>query len=86
VKVLLGLDYYRLGLTHSLRASRASTSRPERNRACREAQGWFRLSEPSLTAAAALKNSEWQAQAKVALDRMTQEAEICTRILTASRQ
>ena len=42
--------------------------------------------QPTLTAAAAIEDGEWQAQAKVALDRLTQEAEVCARILTASKQ
>jgi hypothetical protein len=42
--------------------------------------------QPTLAAAAAIKDGEGPTQTKTALDHLTQEAEVCTRILTASKQ
>lgn len=85
-KVLLGLDYFRLGLTYALRAADAGTSRRERSQACERAAHWFGLAGPPLEAAAALKNSEWHKQATTALERMARETETCGQIVTGSKR
>jgi eukaryotic-like serine/threonine-protein kinase len=86
-KVLLSLDYFHLGLTHALRAGDAATSHGDRNQACQQATHWFGLGEPTLTAAAsASKNSEWHTQTTSAIERMAREADLCTKIRTASKQ
>jgi tetratricopeptide (TPR) repeat protein len=84
-KVLLGLDYYRLGLTHALRASQPTSSRIERNRACAEAQRWFDLGEPILTAANAADEGQWRSLTKDTVAQMTKEPEICMKVLTAAK-
>ena len=82
-RVLLGLGYFRLGLTHALRAAQPSATRAERNEACEEARRWFALGEPILTAASA--RDDWQSLTRGTAEQMAQQAQICTKVLTAAQ-
>ncbi len=84
-KVLLGLDYFRLGLTHALRASQPATSRAQRTKACEEAKKWFALGEPILTAASGAGDGQWRTLTKETVAQMAKEADICTKVLTVAK-
>jgi tetratricopeptide (TPR) repeat protein len=84
-KVLLGLDYYRLGLTHALRAAQPSVTRAERNKSCEEAKRWFDLGEPILTAADASDDGQWRSLSRGSVAEMARHAETCTKTLTVAK-
>ena len=82
-RVLLGLGYFRLGLTHALRAAQPTATRAERSKACDEARRWFALGEPILTAASA--RDDWQSLTKGTAEQMAEHAQICSGMLTAAQ-
>jgi eukaryotic-like serine/threonine-protein kinase len=83
-KMLLGLDYFRLGLVHARRASLSGASQAQRGKACEEARRWFSLSEPILTVASA-DDGEWRNISRETLSQLARESEICARTLTAAK-
>ena len=84
-RVLLGVTYVRLGVTHSLNAGRPSTPRAERSRLCAEAKHWFDLGGPILTAAHAQDDRQWRYLTRGTVEQMRRQAESCTNVLTASK-
>jgi non-specific serine/threonine protein kinase/serine/threonine-protein kinase len=82
-RMLLGLIYVRLGLTHSLEASRLSSTRAQRNRSCAEAQHWFALGGPIIMEGAG-KSDAWRYLARGLPEQMTLQAERCTKALAVS--
>jgi hypothetical protein len=83
-RMLLGMIYVRLGLTHSLEASRPSATRAERSRACAEAQHWFALGEPIVTEGVT-KSVPWRYYARGLPDQMAEQTASCAKVMTVSR-
>jgi eukaryotic-like serine/threonine-protein kinase len=83
-RMLLGMIYVRLGLTHSLDANRASATRTQRSRSCTEAQHWFALGEP-IVREGADKSDPWRHLARGLPEQITQQEQICAKLLTVSR-
>ncbi|MEJ0038486.1 MAG: hypothetical protein WDO68_20815 [Gammaproteobacteria bacterium] len=83
-RVLLGVIYVRLGLTHALNANRPSVTRAERDKACAEAHHWFALGGPIITAGAKA-DQQWLYLVRDAAEQMTRQAQNCTKALTVSR-
>jgi tetratricopeptide (TPR) repeat protein len=84
-RVLLGVTYVRLGVTHSLSAGRPSATRAERSKFCAEARHWFELGGPILTAANAQEDHQWRYLTRSTVEQMTRQAESCTKGLTVSK-
>ena len=84
-RVLLGVTYARLGITHALSAGRPSATRVERSKSCTEARHWFDLGGPILTAARAATDQQWSYLTRDTAGQMAREAENCTKVLTVSR-
>ncbi|MEJ1963961.1 MAG: protein kinase [Gammaproteobacteria bacterium] len=84
-RVLLGMDYFRLGQTHALRASQPAASSSARNKSCAEAQRWFALGEPILIAADRGDDDQWRWITSGAIEKLTQHSESCTKWLTAAK-
>jgi hypothetical protein len=83
-RMLLGMIYVRLGLTHSLEASHPAATRAERSRACSEAQRWFALGEPIITEGSG-KNASWSYYARGLPEQVTQQVQLCAKTLTVAR-
>jgi non-specific serine/threonine protein kinase/serine/threonine-protein kinase len=83
-RMLLGLVYVRLGLTHALEARQASATRAARSSACAEAEHWFALGEP-IVVAGSKKSEQWRYLARGLSEQVTQQGAICTKALTVSR-
>jgi eukaryotic-like serine/threonine-protein kinase len=83
-KVLLGLNYFRLGLTHAMRASRPGETNAQRSKACEDARRWFALGQPILTAAAAAEDAEWRSMAAGTVKQMEEESATCSKVLTVA--
>ena len=79
-RVLLGVTYARLGVTHSLNAGRPSATAAERSKLCAEARHWFDLGEPILTAASEATDQQWGYLTRDTIQQMTRQAESCTKI------
>jgi tetratricopeptide (TPR) repeat protein len=67
-RVLLGVTYARLGITHALRASRKS---------CAEAQRWFALARPIVTAANGASDQQWRYLIRGTVEQMNRHAKTC---------
>jgi eukaryotic-like serine/threonine-protein kinase len=76
-KVLLGIDYYRLGLIHAARA--APLAPAEQRKGCEEARKWFALGEPIVSLANTAEDVEWRTPAKDVTDRRDRETGPCVR-------
>jgi len=83
-RMLLGMIYVRLGLTHSLEASRLAATRTERSRACSEAQRWFALGEPIITEGSR-KSASWRYFARGLPEQMARQTQLCAKTLTVAR-
>ncbi len=83
-RMLLGLIYVRLGLTHALQASQPSITRTARSRSCSEAEHWFALGEPIVMAGAG-QNEQWRYLARGLAEQIAQHAGTCRKALTVSR-
>ena len=83
-RMLLGMIYVRLGLTHSLEANRPAATRAERNRACSEAQRWFALGEPIITEGSS-RSASWRYFARGLPEQITQQEQLCAKTLTVAR-
>jgi non-specific serine/threonine protein kinase/serine/threonine-protein kinase len=82
-KVLLGIDYYRLGLLHAARVSQLGPG--DQRKGCEEADKWFALGEPIVSLASTAEDLEWRTLSKGAMDRRNQEAGTCAKVLTAAK-
>jgi tetratricopeptide (TPR) repeat protein len=82
-KVLLGIDYYRLGLLHAARASQLGPQ--DQRKGCEEAHKWFALGEPIVGLASTAEDQEWRTLSKGAMDRRNQDAGTCAKVLTAAK-
>jgi non-specific serine/threonine protein kinase/serine/threonine-protein kinase len=83
-RMLLGLIYTRLGLTHALEAGQPSATRAARNRSCAEAEHWLALGEP-IVIAGAKQNEQWRYLARGLAEQVTQQAATCTKAIPVSR-
>ena len=84
-KVVLGLNYFRLGLTHALGVDPAAAGGSEASRLCEEARRWFALGEPILTETTAGDTGQWRSiTSKRTIERMRQQARVCTKMLTVA--
>jgi len=82
-RVLLGIDYYRLGLLH---VARAGPLEPRAQRqGCEEALRWFALGEPIVTLASTAEDVEWRLLSKGAMERRNQADPSCAKVLTAAK-
>jgi hypothetical protein len=66
-KVLLGVNYYRLGVVFAAR------------RNCAEANKWFALGSPIVTAAEGTDDSQWRTLSQETTNLMGQKASLCAR-------
>jgi len=80
-KVLLGMNYFRLGRTHAARALAAGRG-TSHTHACREARKWFDLSRPILVAAEA--DGQWRRDASGKTAQIDQELAGCARVIAAA--
>jgi eukaryotic-like serine/threonine-protein kinase len=83
-RMLLGLVYVQLGITHALEARAYSSTRAARINACAEAQHWFALGEP-IVAAGSAQSAQWRFLARGLPELLKQQANACPNALTVSR-
>jgi tetratricopeptide (TPR) repeat protein len=83
-RMLLGLIYMRLGLTHALEASQSSATSAARSRSCAEAEHWFALGEP-IVVAGSKRSEQWRYLARGLAEQVTRQAGTCTKSMTVSR-
>ncbi|MEP7245984.1 MAG: serine/threonine-protein kinase [Gammaproteobacteria bacterium] len=79
-RVLLGVDYFRLGQVNALRATGPSRSTAQRAHFCGEARHWFDLSRPILIAAES--DPQWKLATRGKVDEMEKGLASCEGVIS----